>query len=111
MPKKRQYQTHTNMTNTERTLFETALSRWGQRNQFDQANEELAELMLELHRIRRGRNIGLVDLASEVADVSIMLDQIKVCFGPEFEDVVQLERERKVNRLAGRVSNLNHKGD
>lgn len=95
----------------ERSLFKRCIAKWGTRNQFDQANEEMAELMIELHKIRRGRAVGLNDLASEVADVSIMLDQIRVVYGPDFEEVVAIQREHKIKRLEGRVGDVNHKGN
>lgn len=99
------------MENYERNIFMKALSKWGQRNQLDQANEEMNELCIELHKIRRGRNTDLVDLAGEVADVSIMIDQIRVCFGGEFENLVNSIRNKKIARLIDRVNDINHKGN
>lgn len=91
------------MTQEEKSIFKRAIKVWGKMEQLYQTLEELAELETEIHQIRRNRNKDLVNIAGEVADVSIMLDQIKTMFGPDFEEVVDIVREKKIIRLTGRI--------
>lgn len=80
-------------------VLDAALAKHGAREQMDQAVEELAELIVAINHRRRGR-INVDALAEEIADVSIMLDQLGRIVGPE---IVAAVREKKLARLAERL--------
>ena len=88
------------MTSEERKIFTEAFQTFGKRNQFVVAIEEMSELIKELTKNLRGAdNIG--SIAEEIADVEIMLDQIKLMFC--MIQTVRNMREFKICRLAERI--------
>ena len=88
------------MTDMERKTFCEALSRYGA-----QAQITMAELQDVLCKFLRGRVDGdtLANIAEEIADVGIMLDQMAIEF--EVEDAVAEQRASKVQRLRERIEN------
>ena len=76
------------MTDMERRTFCAALSRYGAQAQITMVFEEMAELQDVLCKFLRGRVDGdtLANIAEEIADVGIMLDQMAIEF--EVEDAV-----------------------
>nr|DAW08262.1 MAG TPA: nucleoside triphosphate pyrophosphohydrolase [Caudoviricetes sp.] len=91
------------MTDMERKTFCAALSRYGAQAQITMAFEEMAELQDVLCKFLRGRVDGdtLANIAEEIADVGIMLDQMAIEF--EVEDAVAEQRAFKVRRLWDRL--------
>ena len=91
------------MTDTERKIFCAALRRYGAQAQITMVFEEMAELQDVLCKFLRGRVDGatLANIAEEIADVGIMLDQMAVEF--EVEDAVTEQRVFKVQRLRERI--------
>jgi NTP pyrophosphatase (non-canonical NTP hydrolase) len=90
-------------------VYEKAAVVWGTFGVINVAKEECAELIVALCKIDRTINKGsFKDLASEVADVEIMLEQIKLIFknecGGNFEDLVSKEKDRKIKRLENRLN-------
>lgn len=65
---------------TEKSLEERALEVWGVEAQLRQAQEELAELIAAINRYMRQRTQSDA-VVEEIADVEIMLAQLKVVFG------------------------------
>ena len=88
------------MTKEERDeLYAKAIDTWGQMPQINMVNEECGELITSLARYLRGRDT-VDDVITEIADVSIMMEQMAVLFGKEqFEK----EKERKLQRLKERL--------
>jgi hypothetical protein len=78
-----------------KSLLERALEHFGAQTQVSKAIEEMAELITELARIdsNRGMNIKVIE---EIADVIIMINQLKILFG---EELVQSHIETKLKRL------------
>jgi len=76
-----------------------AVATWGHSAQIDMVIEECSELILALQHFKRGRNTA-DDVASELADVSIMFEQARVMFGA---DAVDEARRRKITRLVLRL--------
>lgn len=76
----------------EIAILEGAIKKFGIRPQVIVAIEELAELQKELTKRLRGK--GKVEaLHEEMADVSIMLNQLELIFGdPIEEEIAKLER-------------------
>ena len=66
--------------------YSGALHKWGMEAQVFMAVEEMAELTKELCKVRRGKEdkAGLID---EIADVTIMLEQLQFMFGIEKQDI------------------------
>lgn len=85
------------MTDNERNIFERALMHYGPDAQITMVMEEMSELQKELCKYRRGR-ANYDHIAEEMADVSIMLDQMKLLF--QCGGAVQGWRLEKVRRLA-----------
>lgn len=87
------------MTDMERKTFCAALSRYGAQAQITMVFEKMAELQDVLCKFLRGRVDGdtLANIAEEIADVGIMLDQMVIDF--EVEDAVAEQRASKVRRL------------
>ena len=86
----------------EREICQAAVERFGRLTQILKAMEEMGELTRALCRhlsdvTRRDR---LVNVWEEMADVSIMLDQLKLIFDAER---VEAWRADKLARLAAKV--------
>ena len=62
--------------------------------------EEVAELQKEICKLWRGRD-NIQAIAAEVADVGIMLDQLKLIL--DITEDVQQFREKKITRLKERL--------
>lgn len=82
-----------------------AVSTWGHTAQIDMIIEECSELILALQHFKRGRNTA-DEVASELADVSIMVAQGRIMFGAE---AVDSAREQKIMRLVGRLNDAENK--
>ncbi len=82
----------------ESAILEGAIKKWGYRPQVIVAIEELSELQKELTKWLRGKG-NRDGLMEEMADVSIMLNQLQLIFGdPTEQEIAKLERlERLVH--------------
>ena len=89
------------MTEKERAVFQKALDTWGGDAQILCLLEEMAELQDALCKHKRGRRTT-DDIAEEIADVEIMLNQMKLYF--RVEEEVKAQRARKVSRVEERLS-------
>ncbi|WP_279000950.1 hypothetical protein [Thomasclavelia cocleata] len=78
-----------------------ALSWYGSSTQVDMAVEEMNELTKELLKNRRGKE-NRSDIAMEMADVYIMLEQLKFIFGVD-ETELKVNAEFKIQRLKNRI--------
>jgi NTP pyrophosphatase (non-canonical NTP hydrolase) len=76
-------------------LYDAAISKWGVGAQKNMAYEEIGELLTALARDDRGRSTK-EDLLTELADVTIMCEQMAFILG--FEDY-EKEMDRKLIRL------------
>lgn len=77
-----------------------ALFRYGPEAQIMMAIEEMSELMKELSKRRRGRD-NLAAIAEEIADTTIMLEQLRLIF--DVNDAVCAQIDNKILRLQQRV--------
>lgn len=89
------------MTVKEKRVFAEALATYGSDAQRKMLLEEMSELQKEICKNWRGRN-NLCEIAEEIADVEIMLDQMKILF--QNSDLVRQFREQKVDRLHKRLA-------
>lgn len=83
-----------------KTIYERALERWGIDSQVKVCIEELAELIQVLAKFGRKRNGSIKDnIAEEIADVELMMEQMKVAF--EIREDVEGWKHEKIERLEG----------
>ena len=85
----------------EQKIYRAALAAWGADAQTLMVFEEMAELQKELCKAARGRD-NREQIAEEIADVEIMLEQMKVRH--RCSEAVAAYRESKLRRLAVRCS-------
>lgn len=78
-----------------------ALEYYGNDPQVDVAIEEMSELIKELLKNRRGKENRSM-IADEMADVYIMLEQLKFIFGIN-ETELKVNAEFKIQRLKNRI--------
>jgi len=78
-----------------------ALEHYGNNAQVDIAIEEMSELIKELLKNRRGEENRSM-IADEMADVYIMLEQLKFIFGIN-ETELKVNAEFKIQRLKNRI--------
>ena len=84
-------------------ICRAALEAFGERAQMTMAIEEMSELAKELCKRCRGRD-NVEAIAEEVADVEIMLQQMKMLF--DCAGQVETFRRYKLERLAGRIEEV-----
>lgn len=87
------------MTEEEYEVYSQALNKWGAESQTMMLFEEMAELQNAICKYSRKRN-NIYDVATEIADVQIMAEQMSILFGKE---IVDSEKERKFERLKKRL--------
>ncbi len=80
-------------------LYRQALEKWGTA-QIIITFEEMAELQKELSKYLRGKE-NITEIAEEIADVTIMLEQMKLLFN--IEDIVKDYKNQKLRRLEERL--------
>lgn len=88
-----------------RAIEERALDTYGPPAQILMAYEEMGELMKELSKHERGKDNNL-QIAEEIADVRIMLEQMALLFGVE-KDCDRIRYEKLI-RLKERLSHAEH---
>lgn len=84
-----------------RDTYNEAVKAYGKQSQLIMAMEEMAELTKELSKSIRGQK-NTAAISEEMADVEIMLEQLKVIFSNRAE--VDRVRCAKLDRLAVRLA-------
>lgn len=85
-------------------IYASAVSRWGAKAQIEMLLEESLELALATRKfLRKGTQQSESDLAEGIADVEIMIEQIKEYAGPEFKKRVAYTKRSKLRRLQNRI--------
>ena len=86
----------------EMDILEKAIEKYGEK-QLDQAQEELAELIVAISKYKRNENkFTISNVIEEIADVNIMIKQVMMLLDiKEFE--VKSEEIYKLNRLKKRM--------
>lgn len=85
----------------EEIIFKRAIATYGSEAQERQAIEECAELIQAISHKHRGREHNI---AEEIADVEIMLEQLKII--NDCHDKVQNIKAMKIKRLYQRVFSI-----
>lgn len=89
------------MMNKEK-LYKIAIETYGNEAQVNQGIEEMAELIQAVNKFRRKPVIeNLENIAEEIVDVEIMLEQYKIIFGATLP--VNRIKSNKLQRLAERL--------
>lgn len=81
-------------------IYNTAVEKWGWEAQREMIYEECGELITAVARHKRGRATK-EDIITELADVSIMVEQLAQLLG--YEDY-EKEKDRKLERLKDKLS-------
>lgn len=81
----------------EKYILNAAIDKFGKDSQISKAIEEMGELITDLARLQNSHAMN-VNIISEIADVIIMMEQLKIIFG---EDLVETHVEHKLKRLSG----------
>ena len=90
-------------------ILDRAVEKYGER-QLDQAQEELAELIVAISKYKRavakgngsGEIKAITDVIEEIADVNIMIKQVMMLLDIEEFEVTNIEIA-KLNRLEKRI--------
>ena len=85
----------------KKDIYKRALKVFGKQNQITMVFEEVAELQKALSKHLRGED-NIDHIAEEIADVEIMLEQMKMLF--DVEDRVGQHKGEKINRLNDRIN-------
>jgi hypothetical protein len=83
--------------------YTNALINYGEKSQMIVALEELSECQKEICKLLRG-NGNLEHLAEEVADATIMLEQLRLFF--QINDQVCQKMDEKITRLDKRLKEI-----
>ena len=87
-----------------RDIMLRAIHRYGEAAQIDMAVEEMAELTKALCKVKRATpgatTAAIANVIEEIADVQIMLDQLRLIFARSTDEV----EEDKLRRLLGRLN-------
>lgn len=84
-----------------------AVDTYGKNSQINMAVEEMSELIKALMKSRRSdadKQEVWQNIVEEIADVEIMLEQLKLIFN--CFSLVETEKEFKINRLAERIEKI-----
>ena len=83
----------------EYEIYEQAVRRFGRDHQIRKAVEELGELSSALMRYANGEPV-IGNVAEEIADAEIMIEQIKIILGERYERYLELKKAEKIGKLA-----------
>lgn len=82
-------------------VYGRALKTWGKNPQMLQVIEEMSELAKEiLKNVNRGKE-NVAEIIEETADVEIMLEQLKVCYG--ITEQVEKYKAEKLTKIEKRL--------
>jgi NTP pyrophosphatase (non-canonical NTP hydrolase) len=76
----------------EQALYQAAIDKWGQAAQVLMAMEECGELVAALPQYFFRDRIARDALASEIADVEIMIGQLRLMVGDSLVDLAKVEK-------------------
>ena len=91
-------------TEERRSLLERAITTYGAPAQMDMAVEEMAELTKALCKIKRAQagcevTAAIGNVIEEMADVQIMLDQLRIIFGRSTAEIEEDKLRRMLRRI------------
>lgn len=87
--------------------YERAVAVWGKEAQMLQVIEEMSELTKEILKNVNRKKDNLAELIEETADVEIMLEQLKCCYGIKRQ--VEEYKASKVKKIDARLDEWENK--
>ena len=88
----------------DKSIYKQAIDKFGVVAQMGMAQEECAELIVAISKDIRYASIETANcLHEEIADVEIMLEQLKIIF--DCHDIIDAVKEKKLDRLKGLIEN------
>lgn len=103
-------------TEERRALLDRAITAYGAPAQMDMAVEEMAELTKALCKVKRvscaaEAKAVLENVVEEMADVQIMLDQLRIILGRSTAEAEEYKPERLKKRLdTATAAEASHRG-
>jgi len=95
-----------NNPEVRKKILVQAITQWGGKPQEDMAIEESSEFIKALMKLRRSNSLTakkcLLELADEIADLEIMLEQMKILH--EMHEPVENIKVFKLKRLLDRLN-------
>lgn len=109
-------------TEKQENILQRAIEKFGALPQLDMFNEEAGECLKALNKVKRKGGvithsivvpnktspldycIAYYDLCSEIADLEIIVHQMKKMLGQPGNDAIKLAKERKIERLENRLN-------
>jgi NTP pyrophosphatase (non-canonical NTP hydrolase) len=83
-----------------REIFKMAEEKWGVLGQVDMAAEECAELIVAIHHAKRRGDWHAV--MEEVADVEIMMEQMRQILDSDVIDRIRSEKLKRLHEMVTR---------
>ena len=83
-----------------REVCGAAVKKWGLDAQLLRTQEEAAELIVAISHFRRGRADGKKEVLEELADMEIMLEQMRAALG---DDAINNVSMKKIERLCDKL--------
>jgi len=91
------------MYQTESEIYNAAINFFGVESQLNMLSEEVGELLTAINKWRRYGGCKEYNMVvEEIADVEIMLNQMKVIFDCNNKDIYN----KKLERLKGRIEHV-----
>ena len=89
------------MTDLQRALCRDIFNYYGSNSQMDVTQDECAELIQAISKVKREgiRERTYDNLIEELADVEIMIEQMKFMLRDNLEDVIKIKLERQRDRI------------
>ena len=82
-------------------IYKKAVDHFGCNAQLDMAVEECAELIQAIQKYKRGCTLPVLNnIHEEIADVEIMLSQLRIIFNT---DAIDKAKEHKLKRLNAKI--------
>jgi hypothetical protein len=91
----------------EKNVYERAVKLWGKNPQLLQCVEEMSELTKEIMKYVNRKQNNVTEIIEEVADVEIMLSQLKYCLSIEKE--VEAYKTGKVVKISEKLDEWENK--
>jgi NTP pyrophosphatase (non-canonical NTP hydrolase) len=90
----------------EEEIYLKALEKWGALAQMEMAQEEATELALAIRKqVRNNNEESFKNLVDEIADVEIMIEQLKIIHNQNnLRENVELRKAFKIERLEKRIN-------
>lgn len=90
----------------DKAVLIDAIATYGPELQKTVAIEEMSELTKEIVKDLRG-NLSTLHMAEEIADVEIMIEQLKIMYNND--KLVEVYKQRKLERLKDRIDQVYNK--